>query len=185
MGTGEDGWVEIVWTPLAQVGMDRHEITVEPIAPAESIERDGRRGLRFPLHTVQGDPSLAAPAHAQGTGTAEGGFVVRHASTVVRVTRLEGDVRDERLSGRYMVNEVDAGMRPVFMWRVAEGDLSVVPGAPGEPVALKMSDLPVRMTSEMLDLMAASARSYDLPSLSTDTVVAHVTAQGRFVPPSS
>ncbi|WP_146771984.1 hypothetical protein [Lentzea atacamensis] len=185
IGVGEGGWIEIVWAPQAQAEMDQRGATVEAIAPAELIERNGGRGIRFPVRSAQGDPSLSNPAHTQGTGVADGGLILRVASTEVRVTRLAGDVRDEQISGRYMVNDVDAGMQPVFRWRATEGDLAVVPGAPGKPVELKISDLPVRLTSEMLDLWTTSARSYGLPSLSADTVVAHVTAQGRFVPPTS
>lgn len=181
-GRGEDGWIEILWTPPAKTEIDRLGITMEPIAPATSVKRNGRLGMRFPLHSVQGDPSSPNPARAQGTGAAAGGFVFRHDFTEVRVTRLEGVIRDERMSGRYMVNGVETGVQPMFRWRAEEGDLSVVPGALGEPVSMKVSDLPVRMTPEMLDLITASAaRRYDFSGISADTVVAHVTALGRFI----
>lgn len=180
--TGGNGWIEILWTSEAQTEMGRAGTIVEPIAPATVIERNGRRGLRFPLRSIQGDPSLSDPAHAQGTAVADGGFVWRNESAEVRITRLSGVVRDERLSGRYQVNDVDAGMQPMFTWSAAEGEFTVVPGLLGQPSATKISDLPARMTPEMLDLMTATARSYDLSNLSTDTVMAHITAQVRFSP---
>lgn len=179
--TSEGGWFELVWTPEAQTAMDLLG-TLDAIAPAELVECDGRRGLRFPV-AAQGDPSAASPDRAQLTGTCDGGFVARNASTELRVTQLRGDIRNQELSARYMLNDVDSGMQPMFVWRATEGDFSVIPGAPGEPVQLKMSDLPVRLTSAMLDLITASARAYNLPTLTTDTVVGYLTAQGRFAAP--
>ncbi|RSM34488.1 hypothetical protein DMA12_48095 [Amycolatopsis balhimycina DSM 5908] len=185
LGTAQDGWLEILWTALVQTETDRRGTTVEAIAPAELIQRDGRRGLRFPLRSAQGDPALANPAHAQGTAAADGGFVLREAAAEVRVTRLAGDVRDEQMSARYMVNNVDSGVRPMFTWHTAEGVLSVVPGVLGAPATLKMSNLPVRMTREMVDLVTTSMRSFGFPDITTDTVVAHVTIQGSYLSPLS
>jgi hypothetical protein len=179
--TSEGGWFELVWTPLAQATIDQLG-TLEAVAPVQAIERDGRRGLRFPV-SAQGDPSPTSPAHAQLTGASDGGFLLRNASTQLRITQLRGDIRNEELSARYMLNDVDSGMQPMFTWRSAEGDFSVVPGAAGGPVQLRMANLPVRMTSALLDLIAASARSYGLPDLTTETVVGHLTAQGRFTTP--
>jgi hypothetical protein len=159
--------------------------TVDAIAPATLIDRDGKPGVRFPVISAQGDPSLTKPAHAAGTGTLDGGFVARSAFTELRVTQLDGVVRGEQMSGRCTINGVDAGMRSVFTWRVAEADISVVPGRAGKPTMLKVSNVPVRVTREALEAFQGFVRSADTRSISTDTVVAHVTAQGHYVPANS
>jgi hypothetical protein len=185
MGTSRDGWIEVLWTRQAQAQWDLFEATMEAIAPAELVERDGRRGLRLPLNSAQGDPSLAAPSRARGTGTLGGGLVVRTRTTEVRVTELKGALQGEQMSGRCMTNGMDAGLRPMFAWHATEGTINVVPGASGEPTMVRVSDLPIRLTPEAMEAFVPLARAHGTPLINTDTVVAHVTAEGRYVPPAS
>jgi len=184
-GTGGDGWVEVLWTAPAQEQWGLLDVTVEPIAPAESVERDGRRGLWFPVRSAQGDPSMTDPATAEGVGELGGGFVARTLLAELRYTQLAGVLRNEQMSGRCMVNGADAGMRPMFTWRATDGDISIVPGTSGRPTLLRVSELPVRPTPEALAAFTGLSRSYRTPLITTDTVVAHVTAEGRYHPPGS
>ena len=49
--------VEMWLTEEGQTQLDQAGATVAAIAPAELMERDGRRGLRMPVASAQGDPS--------------------------------------------------------------------------------------------------------------------------------
>jgi hypothetical protein len=96
MGAGRDGWVEVWWAPEVHARWRQLGAETEAIAPAELLERAGRRGLRYEVNSAQGDPSLADPARARGHGIVDGGFVVRSASGEVRITELEGVLRESR-----------------------------------------------------------------------------------------
>ncbi|MDH6708776.1 hypothetical protein P3T27_005522 [Kitasatospora sp. MAA19] len=179
-GTISDGWVEIRWTPQAQAQLDRFEATVEAIAPARLVKDSQGVALRFPLRSGAGDPSPTDLPQAQGNGLLDGGVTVRTPTVRLQVTSLNGTLQDGQAFGTCVVNGVDVGMRSVFRCGLTEGALAADPAPPGRPLTLRLSGAPLRPSGEALE---AFASAFGEAAFTADTVLAHVTAEGRYTPP--
>jgi hypothetical protein len=178
-GEANDGWVEIWPTPGTLTQLDKIGATLEAIAPAELVHRpDGSTGLRMPVASAQGDPSLTDPARAHGSGALAGGILIHKADGDVRFTDLTGTVGGEQLSGHCTANDEDQTLQPALTWRSADVHATIVPGQPGEPLTVRTSELPVRPSQEAVD---AFTRALGAPIFTTDTVLANITAQGHYL----
>lgn len=178
-GQSGGGWVEIWPTPQTLAQLDQIGATVEAIAPAELVQRpDGSTGLRMPVTSALGDPSLLDPALAQGNGALDGGIVVRNAHGTVQFTQFDGAVQGGQLSGHCQANNEDQTLQPVLTWHTADLHITLIPGQLGEPLTLRVSDLPVYPTAESID---AFTRVFGTPIFTTGTVMAHINAQGAYL----
>ncbi|MDF3287743.1 hypothetical protein [Streptomyces silvisoli] len=179
-GTVSDGWVEVRWTPQAQRQLDQFEAEVEAVAPARLVKDSRGSAMRFPVRSGSGDPSLADVPRAQGNGGLDGGIAVRTARGNFRVEKLESVLQDGVVSGTCVVNGVDLGHRSVFGCDLAEGRLTTDSVPPGQPMRVRIQEVPLRPTAELADAFAAA---FGTPAFTTDTVLAHMTAEGLYTPP--
>jgi hypothetical protein len=179
-GTISDGWIEIRWTPPAQAQLDRSEATVAAIAPANLIKDQHGMGIRFPVLSGAGDPALTNLSRAQGSGSLDGGLVVRTPTGEVRATRLEATMGGGQVSGKCTVNGIDVGVQSVFDCGLDAGRLAVESAPAGEPIMIRLADVPARPTQEAVDTFASVLGA---PGFTTDTVLAYVTAECRYHPP--
>lgn len=182
LGTISDGWVEVRWTPQAQAQLDRFEAVVEAAAPARLLTDSQGSGVWFPVRFGAGDPSPAEPAKAQGGGGLDGGVVVRTPTGTFRLTDLRSDLQGELASGKCAVNGIDVMHGSVFQCGLAEGVLTTDTVPPGEPMTIRLAEMPLRPTSGLLDMYAAT---FGAPAFTTDTVLGYVTAQGVYNPPKA
>lgn len=182
MGTVSDGWVEVWWTPEAEQQMERASVTVRAIEPTELVRDQDRPGLRFPVRAAQGDPSLTDPVSAEGEGVLEGGLVLQAPSGEISLMEMSGVLQGESVWGTYALNGVDTGMSSVFTTRIAEAKIGLVPGPAGQAVDITVSQVPLLPTAEFLEVFT---RAFGTPIFTVDTVIAHVTAEGRYTPPRS
>ncbi|UYQ65335.1 hypothetical protein [Streptomyces peucetius] len=81
-----------------------------------------------------------------------------------------------------MVNGVEAGHRSVFRCGLAEGLLTTGSAPVGQPLSVRLSEVPLRPTPELLEVYAAT---FGTPAFTAETVLAHVTAEGVYTPPAS
>ncbi len=180
LGTVSDGWVEVRWTPQGQAVLDREEVVVEPVAPARLVKDARGTAIRFPLRPSEGDPSLADLQRASGAGRLDGGVVFRTPRANFHVEELEGVLRNGEVSGTYVANGAEIRHAPVFRLGLAEGRLSTQSVAPGKPMRVKVAEVPLRPTQELLDRFT---HTFGKPSFTLDTVLAHVTGEGLYTPP--
>jgi hypothetical protein len=188
LGTISDGWVEVRWTPEVQAQLDRFGAAVEAVAPASMVtgtgSGPGARGpaVRFPVQSGSGDPSLAALTNAQGSGGLDGGIVVRAATGTVRLTDLRSDLQSELASGQCKVNGINADHASAFRCGLAEATLTADSAPPGTPMKLRLAEVPLRPTTELLEAYTAS---FGTAPFTTDTVLAYLTAEGVYHPPTA
>jgi hypothetical protein len=182
LGTVSDGWVEVRWTQQAQALLDRFQAVVEAVAPARLVQDAQGRAIRFPVRSGQGNPSPENPPKARGDGRLDGGFQVRTPDGTVRVTDLEAVLQDGLASGTCVVNGVHVGHRSVVRPDLGEGALTTRNVPRGEPMEVRLTDIPLRPTQELVDTFASTFGEADF---TTDTVLAHVTAEGVYTPPTS
>ncbi|MDT0543650.1 MULTISPECIES: hypothetical protein [Streptomyces] len=180
LGTVSEGWVEVRWTEQAQVLLDRFQAVVEAVAPAQLV-RDAQGGaIRFPVRSGQGDPSAADPPRAHGDGRLDGGVDIRTPDGNVRVTGLEGALQDGLASGKCVVNGVDLGHQAVVRPGLDKGVLKTESVPLGKPMKVRMTDVPLRPTPELVETFS---NTFGDAGFTTDTVLAHVTAEGVYTPP--
>ncbi|HTJ69532.1 MAG TPA: hypothetical protein VL551_18485 [Actinospica sp.] len=182
LGTISDGWVEVRWTREAQEQLDKFGATVEAIAPARVTTDAQGTVVRFPVRNGAGDPSLAELPKAQGDGALDGGIIVRTANGSVRLTELSSDLRSELAAGKCMINGVSAGHDAVVRCGLAEGVLTAESVQPGKPMKVRLADVPLRPTGEALDVYTAV---FGAPTFTADSVLAHLTAEGVYHPPTA
>ncbi|WP_129842649.1 hypothetical protein [Streptomyces sp. RFCAC02] len=181
-GTVSDGWVEIRWTAEAQAELNRLGAVVEATAPALLITDSGDPGVRFPVRSGSGDPSLTDLPAARGEGALDGGLTVRARNGVLRVESLESVLRDGVASGTCVVNGVDVGHRALFRCGLADGVLSTENVPVGSPMRVRVGEVPLHATQELLD---AYTESFGAPLVTADTLLARVTAEGLYTPPGA
>ncbi|MFJ2196701.1 hypothetical protein [Streptomyces violaceusniger] len=179
-GTISEGWVEVRWTPQAQAQLDRFQATVQAIAPARLIEDKAGTAIRFPVRTATGDPALTNLPKAQGSDRLDGGVVVRTPMGEFRVTELESVLESGQTSGRCAVNGAQTSMQSLFICGAGEGRLVAQPVPAGQPLKVRISDVPLRPTPESL---SAFTTAFGAPAVTTDTVMAYVTGEGVYTPP--
>jgi hypothetical protein len=181
-GSISDGWVEVRWTREAQTQLDKFGAVVEAIAPASLTTDAQGTVVRFPVRSGAGDPSLAELPKAQGDGALDGGILVRTANGDVRLTELSSDLRSELAAGKCMVNGVNAGHDAVVRAGLAEGVLTTESVPPGQPMKVRLAGVPLRPTGEALDVYTAV---FGASEFTADTVLAHLTAEGVYHPPTA
>ncbi|MGK4585868.1 hypothetical protein [Kitasatospora sp. HPMI-4] len=182
LGTVSDGWVEVRWTPRAQEQLDRFQAVVEAVAPARLVTDARGTAIRFPVRSGAGDPSPAKPSKAHGNGRLDGGIAVSTPNGDVRVTELEGVLQDGLAFGRCAVNGVDIGHRSVFRPGADEGLLTTESVALGRPMKVRLAEVPLRPTPELVETFT---NTFGGPAFTVDTVLAYVTAEGVYTPPTS
>lgn len=180
LGSVSDAWVELRWTPQAQTQLDRFQATVEAIAPAKLIKDKDGVGMRFPILTATGDPSLDELSRAKGSSLLDGGVVVRALGGEARVVNLESTLANETISGKFTVNGIDCGAQSMFHCGVGEGRLVAAPVSPVQPTTIRIAGVPVRPTQQSLQAFASAMGA---PPFTVDTVLGHLTAEGVYTPP--
>ncbi|WP_064456667.1 hypothetical protein [Streptomyces hygroscopicus] len=180
LGTVSEGWVEVRWTSQAQALLDRFQAEVEAVAPAQLVQDAQGRGIRFPVRSGEGDPSPANPPKARGGARLEGGVQVRTPDATVRLTGLEGLLQDGLASGKCVVNGVDVGHHAMVRPGLDKGVLRTESVPLGKPMKIRLTAVPLRPTPELVDTFTSSLGQ---AGVTTDTVLAHVTAEGVYTPP--
>jgi hypothetical protein len=182
LGTVSGRWLEIRWTPQAKAQMDLFGATVEPIAPATwATDGGGRRvGLRFPIRSGTGDPSLYNRQAAHGSGQGEGGVVVRHLVSRFELTELRPTMADEVVSGAYKVNGVESNGQSLLRCDLSQGRVLAAPVPAGQPQTIQVEDVPVYATPESLEALTTALGPL---ALSTDTVLGHARSELVYTPP--
>ncbi|MER7767436.1 hypothetical protein [Kitasatospora sp. NPDC096140] len=180
LGTVTEGWVEVRWTAEAQAQLDRYKAVVEAIAPARLVRNDRGTAVRLPVRSAEGDPSPADLPKAHGEGALDGGVTLSTSEGTFRVVNLAGAIEDGLASGRCEVGGADMGHRSAFRCGLAEGKLTADPVPAGQPMKVRLSEVPLRATQEVLDALTASCGPH---SVTVDTVLAYVTAEGVYTPP--
>lgn len=179
-GTVTGGWAEVRWTGQVQAELDRLGAVVEAVAPARLVRDSRGPAVRFPVGSGKGDPSLRHLPEAAGSGVLEGGIAVRTPTGGFRIVNPESVLRDGVASGKCTVNGVEIGHRSVFRCGLAEG-LLTTDGAPaGRPLTVRIGEVPLRSTPELLEVYTAT---FGTPVFTADTVLAYVTAEGVYTPP--
>ncbi|MGV4989122.1 hypothetical protein ACVB8X_43065 [Streptomyces sp. NRAIS4] len=182
LGTLSDGWVEARWTPQAQEQLDRLHAVVEAVAPAQLVKDARGSAVRFPVRSSQGDPSLVNPPKAHGAGMLDGGLTVRTATGTFQVTDISGLLQDGLAAGKCAVNGVDVAHGSVFRCDLAEGLLTTDSAPLGQPMKVRLAEVPLRPTPESVQAFAAALGA---PTFTVDTVLAYVTAEGVYTPPKA
>jgi len=108
--------------------------------------------------------------------------VVRTATGTVRLTDLHSDLQGELASGQCKVNGVNADHESAFRCGLAEATLTTDSAPPGTPMKLRLAEVPLRATPQLLDAYTAS---FGTPPFTTDTVLAYLSAEGVYHPPTA
>lgn len=183
LGTISDGWVEVRWTQQAQSQLDHFGAAIAAVAPASMVTDARGTVLRFPIRSGAGDPSVTDLPKAQGVGTLDGGIEVRTASGTFRLTDLSSELRGETAAGKGKLNGVNAGHDSVVRCGLAEGVLTAESMPPGKSLKLRLADVPLRPTPELMEVYAAVLGAPT--AFTADTVLAHLTAEGVYHPPTA
>lgn len=181
LGTVTEGWLEIRWTAEGQALLDRFQATVEAVAPAKPVKDAQGTGLRFPLATGQGDPSLPNPPKAHGNGRLDGGVQLRAPQGTLKVTELQGLLQDGLASGTCKVNGVEVGHRAMARPNLDKGVLQAENVPLGKPMKLRVTEVPLRPSAELVDTFNGTFGAD--AKVTTETVLAHATAEGVYTPP--
>lgn len=179
LGKVSDAWLEVRWTPEAQTVLDQFQAKVEAVAPAQLVTDAKGSAVRFPVRVGQGEPSLTNPAAAHGDGGLDGGVTVRTPDGSAQLTGLTGLLKDGQASGKAIVNGVEVGHPAVCRAGLAEGVLTTDPALPGQPTKIRVTDVPLRPTPELVQVYTAT---FGDPPFTTDTVLAHVSGEGLYTP---
>lgn len=182
LGTISDGWVEVHWTAQTQAQLDHFNAVVEAVAPAQLVSTAQGHGVRFPVRSGSGDPSLENVSKAQGGGALDGGIVVRTPDGTFKLTGLRSDLRGGLTSGKCAVNGVEIGHGSVFECALSDARLSTEDVPPGQPMRVQLAEVPLRATPALMEVYAAT---FGEPKFTTDTVLGHVTAEGVYNPPKA
>ncbi|MFD8378250.1 hypothetical protein ACFV2X_06710 [Streptomyces sp. NPDC059679] len=184
LGTVSEGWAEVRWTEQAQALLDRFQAVVEAVAPAQLVQDAQGRAIRFPVRSGQGDPSADDPSKAHGDRRLDGGVDIRTPDGNVRVTGLAGVLRDGPASGKCVVNGADLGHQAVVRPGLDKGVLKAESVPLGKPMKVRMTDVPLRPTPELVETFSNTfSNTFGDADFTTDTVLAHVTAEGVYTPP--
>ncbi|MFF5405165.1 hypothetical protein ACFY8K_19040 [Streptomyces misionensis] len=180
LGTVSDAWIEVRWTEQAQALLDRFQAVVEPVAPARLVQDAKGKAIRFPVRSGQGDPAPTDPAQAHGDARLGGGVQIRTPEGTVRVTDLEGALRDGLASGKGVVNGFEVAHRAVARPEWHEGVLRTESVPLGRPMRIRIADVPLRPTPEMVETFGTA---FGEAGFTTATVLGQVTAEGVYTPP--
>ncbi|MFG3407316.1 hypothetical protein [Streptomyces sp. NPDC048142] len=179
-GTVSDGWVEVRWSQPVQAELDRLGAVVEAVAPAETVRSAGGPALRFPVRSGKGDPSLTKLPRAKGNGALDGGVSVRTPLGNVLLTDLEGALKDGLASGKCEVNGVAVEHASALRCGAEEGELSTDQVPVGRPLKVRLSEVPLYATPEMVEAYTAT---FGTSPFSEGTVLGYATVAGTYTPP--
>ncbi|MFD9425596.1 MULTISPECIES: hypothetical protein [unclassified Streptomyces] len=179
-GTVSEGWVEVRWSEPVQAELDRLGAVVEAVAPAEMVRSSGGPALRFPVRSGEGNPSLTELPRAKGSGALDGGVSVRTPLGNVRLTDLESALKDGLASGKCEVNGLTVEHPLALRCGVDEGKLSTDEVPVGRPLKVRLSEVPLYATPEMLKAYTAT---FGTSPFSADSVLGYVTVAGTYTPP--
>ena len=180
-GTVSGGWVELRWTPQAREQLQQLKVTAEPVAPAVAITDNGTPvGVRFPIRSATGDPSLSDLSQAQGSAVLDGGMRVRGPMGQFEFAQLRPTLGDELGSGTCTVNGVEMSAQSLLRCSPAQGRLLASSVPAGQPLPIRIESVPVYPTPESL---AAFTSAFDqTPTFTPDTVVGYLTAEAVYHP---
>ncbi|QNE75807.1 hypothetical protein F0344_15260 [Streptomyces finlayi] len=179
-GTVSDGWVEVRWSDSVQAELDRLGAVVEAEGQAVMVKTADGPAVRLPVRSGKGDPSLKQLPKAKGDGALDGGVSVRTSLGNVRVSDLEGALKDGLASGKCQVNGLIVEHASALRCGVDKGKLSTDKVPVGKPLKVQLSEVPLYATPEMLKAYAATVGT---SPFSEDTVLGYVTVAGTYNPP--
>lgn len=184
LGTVSGGWMEIRWTPQAKAQLDLFSATIEPIAPATwaTDETGNRAGLRFPVASGTGDPSLSSPQAAHSSSRCEGGMVVRNPTIRFEITDLRPALADQVVSGAYKVNGVESGGESLLRCDLAQGRLLADPVPAGQPQTIRLEGVPLYFTPESLEALTTALGAL---TIGPGTIVGYAGSEIVYAPPRS
>ncbi|UJW28466.1 hypothetical protein L3Q67_24630 [Saccharothrix sp. AJ9571] len=181
-GTVSEGWAELRKTKESHDALERVGASIEPVAPATLVVSDAGKAVRFPARAATGDPSLTDLSRAQGYSQVDGGLILRTPKGEFRLAELDAGLENGVVSARYRLDDVEAGVLPLFRCALAEGTLLAEPAPPGQPLEIWLTEVPCRPTPEALDALEALLGS---KVFTPDTVVARLNAAGVYTPPAA
>jgi hypothetical protein len=198
-GTASDAWVEIRWSPNAYAQLARYSATLKPIAPATWVVDRGKRvGVRFPVRSGTGDPSLHDPRLARGTGELDGGLLIRTPTRQVEFAGVRPTLEHEVMSGMCTVNGVENSRQALLRCDSSRGRLLATPVPAGQPLPVRIENVPVYPTPETLEAITSALHTsplrldngerIDLDAalpLGVDTIVGYATAEAVYHPPTA
>lgn len=161
--------VRIRWTPRALAELDRWDASVEAVPPA-ALTEDGV--------WIPGRCSGAEPG--SGEGVVDGGLLVRAPIGQARIVAPEPELTSGVVSAQCSANGTDLGVRRLFRCGLGEGALAAEPAPPGQPLAVRISEVPARPVRESVDLVE---RQLGTPLLPVDAVAAHLAVEAVYTPP--
>jgi hypothetical protein len=153
LGTISGEWVELWWTPKTRKQLDLFSAEVMPVAPATSVTDNGRNGVHFPVRSGAGALSLTELSQARGSGQADGGLVVRTGMWRFEVARLRASLENQLVSGEYTLNGVESGGQSLLRCDSSQGRLVADPVPAGEPLTIRVEDVPLYATPELLEAL--------------------------------
>lgn len=180
-GTVSDGWIEVRWTRQAQAQLDKFGAVVEAVAPASLVTDAHGSAVRFPVRTGAGDPSLADLPKAQGDGALSGGIAIRTTGGTFQLTDLRSNLDGETASAKVLVNGIETTHASAVRCGLTEGALSTETVQPGKPMKVRLADVPLRLTPDLVSMYTAA---FGTPDFTADTVLAQLTAEGTYHPPT-
>lgn len=180
LGTISGGWVELWWTPKSQAQFDLFQATVKPIEPATLVTHNGRKGVRFPIQSATGDPSLTDLSQAHGAGRCAGGMVVQNLIGRFAVTNLRPSLENGVISGQYTLNGVENTSRSLMRCDSSKGRLVAAPVPPGQPQTIRIENVPVYTTPESL---AAFEEALGTSRVGLTDVLAYARGEFVYTPP--
>ncbi|WP_086821056.1 hypothetical protein [Allokutzneria sp. NRRL B-24872] len=162
-----NGLGEIRLTELARTRLAGENIVVEAVAPAAPVlGADGKtvEGITLPPEYATGSITALGQPSA-GSGRALGGVVLRNARARMEITGIRTSVPDGRIFAFLKVDDQWVGELPLYVSDPSAVRLSVEPGLPGKPTALKGSGIPITPSKDGVD---AFTKAFGVP-LFTET----------------
>ncbi|KAA2257526.1 hypothetical protein F0L68_24825 [Solihabitans fulvus] len=147
------GLAELRLTDLALKQLATQGITVQAVAPATAIVgSDGStvEGVQLTPEYVTGTVS-ATGQPSKGNGRAQGGVVLSNSRARMEITEIRGSVPDGVVLAFLKVNDQWLGELPLYVTDPSKVQISLTTGAPGQPVAVRGSGIPVTPTQQGVD----------------------------------
>jgi hypothetical protein len=174
------GALEFYWSPQTQTHLGLLGATVTAVAPARFVTNKGRKGILFPIRSGTGDPALSNPPQARGSGEADGGLVARTSTGKFEFTRMQCTLEDELISGKCLVNGVESARQSLLRCDSSKGRLLAAPVPPGQPLTVRIEEVPVYPTTESLE---AFTTAFGTSPFTPDTILGHATIEAEYIPP--
>jgi hypothetical protein len=174
------GSLEFYWSPQTQAQLDLHGVTVTAVAPARFVTNKGRRGVLFPIRSATGDPALSNVPQARGSGEVDGGMVARTPTGKFEFTQMQCTLEDELIFGKCLVNGIESARQSLLRCDSGQGRLLAAPVPPGQPLTVRIEEVPVYPTPESLE---AFTTAFGTSPFTPKTVLGHGTIEAEYIPP--